>query len=165
MNKEGDEILYESGWSTDLMNMNVSYTNEYFWFSRHFLTCSLLVFLIVWSLIPQDVDIWIIRKEFINDIMDILPQRSWLIYFECFVLMGMLWVYTALLMYNEDVLTPALDELRTITDAKGNVATEDDFNDFLDKHAFKESSGVIDLPITEVCEILYREQRTRSSKG
>lgn len=143
---------------TDI-GMIANYSNEYYWFSRHFVNSSLVIFIVIWSFLPEGKDLWFVKKEFIQDILDILPDRRWILYFQCFVLMGMLWTYTALLMYNEDVLTPNLDELRTITDNRGEVVIDDDYNDFLNNHAFKETSGVMDLPITDVCDILYCTKR------
>lgn len=69
--------------------------------------------------------------------------------------MGMLFTYIGLFLYDEDVLTPSLDDLMTITDAKANIVIEEDVTLFLDKYAYKESSGIRDLPIMDVCRLLY----------
>ncbi|CCE62885.1 hypothetical protein TPHA_0D02480 [Tetrapisispora phaffii CBS 4417] len=134
-----------------------SFSNEYYWFSRHFITCSATIFIIIWTFIPEDIDILFIKKDFIRSILDILPDRRWVIYFQCFVLMGMLWCYTALMMYNEDVLTPNLDDLSTITDSRANVVIVSDKEKFLNEYAYNATSGVFDLPITDVCKILYSD--------
>ncbi|QLQ78316.1 hypothetical protein HG537_0A05630 [Torulaspora globosa] len=125
---------------------------EYEWFSYYISVTSVLALIIIWSLLPDD-GLW--SNSVFKAVLDILPQRNWVIYSQCLVLMGMLYGYFAILMYNEDVLTPPLDDLRTITDSKGETIICANDVELVQKYAFKESSGIIDLPIMDVCEILY----------
>lgn len=133
---------------------------EYEWFSTYFSTTSTLILIIIWSLLPEGdgKESW--HDGVFNAILDVLPQRKWVIYGQCLILMGMLYTYFGILMYNEDVLTPALDDLRTITDSKGKAIICDNDSRFIKTYAYKETSGVIDLPIMDVCEILYDKDKT-----
>lgn len=78
---------------------------------------------------------------------------------QCLILMGMLFIYLGLLAYNEDVLTVPLDDMRTLTDDKADIVKFKDRTEFLEKFAFRETSGVLDLPITKVCEVLYTQEK------
>lgn len=135
--------------------MEKDYHKEYEWFSYYIFVTSILSFIIIWSILPEGNggNSW--NFEAFKTILEILPQRNWAIYGQCLILMGMLYTYFGILMYNEDVLTPPLDDLRTITDAKGEMIICENDRKMLEQYAFKESSGIIDLPIMDVCEILY----------
>lgn len=137
---------------------------EYYGFSQFFLTTFILGFILTWSLLPDlrkyKTPTASVRNEIINsvqEILDLLPQRYWIIVFDCLVLMGMLFAYLGLWMYNEDVLTVPLNDMRTITDSKANIAQSSCHREFLEKYAHKETSGVMDLPISDVCRILYEK--------
>lgn len=137
-------------------------TREYFGFSQFYVTTFTLCFVFVWSLLPNlksyansDGPLSRYVIGFAEEIVDLLPQRYWIIVTECTILMGMLVAYLGILFYNEDVLTVPLDDIRTVTDSKANIAKPVNYQNFLENHAFKETSGVIDLPITEVCRLLY----------
>lgn len=133
---------------------------EYEWFSYYISVTVVLVLIIIWSLLPDGDANGLWSNSVFKAVLDVLPQRKWVIYSQCLVLMGMLYAYFAILMYNEDVLTPALDDLRTITDSKGETIICANDAELLRKYAFKETSGIIDLPIMDVCEILYAKDNT-----
>lgn len=141
--------------------MREDYSKEYEWFAYYITTTSVLIFIIVWSLLPDDDNKWPLHNGLFKAILDILPQRRWVIYSQSFILMGMLYTYFGILMYNEDVLAPKLDDLRTITDVKGSVVVCNDEDRFLKQYAFKETSAIIDLPIMDVCEILYGNEHIK----
>lgn len=122
------------------------YSKEYEWFAYYITTTSILVFIIIWSLFPDNVGPF--DNYLFKAILDILPQRNWVIYSQSFVLMGMLYTYFGILMYNEDVLTPPLDDLRTITDTQGKLAIVEDEMRLKDEYAFKETSAIIDIPLS-----------------
>lgn len=130
------------------------YTKEYYWFSQYMIITSTLVLTIIWSILPSSLG-EATPKQFIDTILDIFPQRRWIITLESIMLMGMLCTYTGLLMYNEDTLTPPLDSLSTVTDAGGQLVIEDDPDVFVRKWAFKETSGIYDLPLMDACQLLY----------
>ncbi|AJV03017.1 CPA_1a_G0012850.mRNA.1.CDS.1 [Saccharomyces cerevisiae] len=130
------------------------YTKEYYWFSQYMIITSTLVLTIIWSILPSSLG-EAAPKQFINTLLDIFPQRRWIITLESIMLMGMLCTYIGLLMYNEDTLTPPLDSLSTVTDAGGQLVIEDDPDVFVKKWAFKETSGIYDLPLMDACHLLY----------
>lgn len=131
---------------------------EYEWFSYYITVTSVLILIIIWSLLPEDGGSGSWYNSVLEAVLDVLPQRKWIIYGQCLVLMGMLYTYFGILMYNEDVLAPPLDDLRTITDSKGETVICAHNNELLKRYAFKETSGIIDLPIMDVCEILYGQE-------
>ncbi|QLG72806.1 hypothetical protein HG535_0D05150 [Zygotorulaspora mrakii] len=138
--------------------MTEDYSEEYEWFAYYITVTSILVFIIVWSLLPNESAIGQLHNGLFKAILEILPQRNWVIYSQAFILMGMLYTYFGILMYNEDVLTPSLDDLRTITDSKGKVAIADSEKKLIDEYVFKETSAIIDIPIMDVCRILYGDK-------
>ncbi|KAL3234867.1 Phosphatidylinositol N-acetylglucosaminyltransferase subunit GPI19 [Nakaseomyces bracarensis] len=146
----------------------MGYSREYYWFSQYVLVTFLLLFSIVWSLIsvPEDDVAYIygfIPASLVRSIAEIIPQRGWFIFFECFLLMGMLSAYLGLWFYNEDVLTPPKNDLRTLTDSNANIIITENKDDFIENYAFKESSGIVDLPIMDVCDILYRTKNSTNN--
>lgn len=142
--------------------MNEDYSKEYEWFAYYITTTSVLIFTVLWSLLPGQNEIsGTIRVRPLQALLDILPQRKWVIYLQCLVLMGMLYTYLALIAYNEDVLTPPLDSLNTITDSQTRIAVVEDEVEFLNNSAFRETSALFDLPIMDVCEILHEDHRLK----
>lgn len=154
---------------------------EYSGFSQFLSSTVILLFIIIWSILPnypqyehQSIsppvfplqnlnELWAWSKyqyiHFISEVMELLPQRYWITCVQCLILMGMLFIYLGLLAYNEDVLTVPLDDMRTLTDDKADIVKFKDHTEFLEKFAFRETSGVLDLPITKVCEVLYTREK------
>lgn len=146
----------------------MDYSREYYWFSQYVLVTFVLIFSIIWSLlpVPEDDAVFIcgfIPASLVPSIAEIIPQRGWFIFFECFLLMGMLCAYIGLWLFNEDILTPEKDDLRTLTDKNANIIITKDKNEFIEGYAFKESSGIVDLPIMDVCDILYRNKDSQTT--
>ncbi|GAV54058.1 hypothetical protein ZYGR_0AK05600 [Zygosaccharomyces rouxii] len=142
--------------------MNKDYSKEYEWFAYYITATSVLIFTIIWSLLPEQNELnGTIHVRLFQALLDILPQRKWIIYLQCLILMGMLYTYLALIAYNEDVLMPPLDSLNTVTDTRGRLAVVEDEQKFLDNFAFKETSALLDLPIMDVCEILHGDNQLK----
>ncbi|SCV05668.1 LANO_0H12552g1_1 [Lachancea nothofagi CBS 11611] len=145
--------------------INESPYREYFGFSQYIAVTFTLCFILVWSLLP-DLEVFktsqhSVRNDvitFTQELVDLLPSRYWIAVIECIILMGMLFSYLGLLAYNEDILTVPLHDMRTFTDSRANVVQCSSHQEFLDKYAYQETSGVLDLPITEVCKVLYEAQ-------
>lgn len=135
--------------------MGEDYSKEYEWFAYYITATSVLIFIIVWSLLPEHNEIGALHGGLFQAILDILPQRRWVIYLQAIVLMGMLYLYMAVFYYSNDVLTPPLDDLNTVTDSQSRVAIVEDEQKFLRHYAFEETSALLDLPIMDVCEVLY----------
>jgi len=66
----------------------------------------------------------------------------------------LLYIYVALASYNTEVLTRPLSSLETITDLSAKIVTGKQ----ADRYLFNHSDGVWDLPISEVCRVLYGEE-------
>ncbi|KSA00934.1 uncharacterized protein AC631_03304 [Debaryomyces fabryi] len=91
------------------------------------------------------------------------PDKYWALAIPAYTLMLMVYVYVALALYNTEVLTLPLDDVRNFVDehsvlvgsseadeiAKANKAIE---------YLWKSPSGVWDLPVTLVNEVLYGEE-------
>lgn len=77
------------------------------------------------------------------------PSRWWSLCLSSTVLMTMLYIYIALQMWNIEVETVKLDDLRTITD--DDAVLEKD----IDKYGWCDTNGVYDLRITDVNKVLY----------
>ncbi|KAH3681114.1 hypothetical protein WICPIJ_007919 [Wickerhamomyces pijperi] len=96
---------------------------------------------LLWTFLPQ----W-----FLNHLgIYYYPSRWWSLSISSFVLMGMLYVYLALLFWNIEYESIPLDDLRTITDS--DACVEPDIETF----GFKDTNGVFDLRITDVNNVLY----------
>lgn len=70
----------------------------------------------------------------------------------------MMFSYIGLVIYNEDVLTVSTTSLNTITDEHAKPLIEEDRTKFLKDFAYDETSGIYDLPITDVSEIMYEDR-------
>ena len=87
--------------------------------------------------------------------------------------MAMLCAYVDLLLYDEDVLAVELDDYRTMVDDRSVIvgATTTTTTDELplpdggkaverytnDELLFNATSGVLDVPLMDVCEVLFSE--------
>ncbi|AMD21636.1 HFL220Cp [Eremothecium sinecaudum] len=128
------------------------------------ITC-ILIFIIIWSFIPyplvrEELDSTpktILQNAYIlfDDLVDLLPQRYWIICIQCMILMNMLFVYIGLPIFNDAVLNVSLDDLRTITDSKTTIVEFGSHEEFMRRYAHQETSGVYDIPITKVSIILH----------
>lgn len=128
------------------------------------ITC-ILVFLFLWSIVPYQLakDVNLMEQPnivqniyvFIDEIIEILPQRYWIVCIECMILMNMLFIYIGLPIFNDSILNVPLDDLRTIADSKSSIVEFNTHQEFMTKYAHQETSGVYDIPITKVCKILH----------
>lgn len=144
----------------------LSQGKEYYRFAHHFIATSILVFLIVWSLLPFDdvVNNGVPESNytrFVKKLIGVLPQRRWVIIGQSLGLMGMLFAYIGLQLYDEDILAVDIDDFRTIVDDRSHITLPHTRHELLHQYAFHEASGVLDLPIMDVCDILYSEPVTR----
>ncbi|SCU88987.1 LAMI_0D12024g1_1 [Lachancea mirantina] len=142
--------------------MTKSPHREYAGFFQFLASTAGLIFILIWSIIPTSYESENPSDESSNclrsvlhTLLDLLPQRHWIVTIECIVLMGMLAIYLGILTYNEDVLTVPLHDISTITDRKAKLAKPNTYEEFIKKYAFSETSGVLDLPVTDVCKMLY----------
>ncbi|CCK69421.1 phosphatidylinositol N-acetylglucosaminyltransferase GPI19 KNAG_0C03100 [Huiozyma naganishii CBS 8797] len=144
---------------------------DYYWFVHHLLFTALLVLSIGWSLLPTRPTSTHVPVQVL---LDVLPQRRWVLVLQCLWLLGMMFAYCGLNLYAEDVLTPPLDSQKTVVDAAGGPGTsgtsgtsEDTPNsnnslfsesstlEYIATRVCCETSGVEDLPLMDVCDVLY----------
>ncbi|AGO14129.1 AaceriAER333Cp [[Ashbya] aceris (nom. inval.)] len=136
------------------------------------ITC-VLILIILWTLLPyplSDPEKRLREPQtttesislFLDELVELFPQRYWILCIQCMILMDMLFVYIGLPIFNQSILTVRLDDLRTITDSKASVVMCESHAEFLTSYAHTETSGVYDLPITEVSRLLYGKARHKS---
>lgn len=123
---------------------------QYGGFSAYVSATLILVLVLVWSLLPQSM----IKGHTMEMLFDVLPQRYWVIVIQCFILMLMLFTYIGMLLYNTEVLTAPLDNVRTFTDSQGRMVEYKNQSE-LQWYFHHETSGVMDLPVNEVSRLLY----------
>lgn len=130
-------------------------TSDYYFFVHHLIATTVLICSIGISLLPRATSKDHQYHIVLQFLLDLLPDRRWLIWSECLGLMGMMFAYSGLNLYREDVVSPALDDYKTIMDSSGNM--DQSIGDQLPFLLHEQTSGVVDLPITAVCQVLYGE--------
>lgn len=134
-------------------------SSDYYFFVHHLIATTVLISGIVVSLLPSTGNTSTHKYHIVLQfLLDLLPDRRWFIWGECLGLMAMMFSYSGLNLWREDVMSPALDDYKTIVDGAGNL--EISLNDPLDEYLHKPTSGVVDLPIMTVCQVLYGERST-----
>ncbi|ODV78067.1 PIG-P-domain-containing protein [Suhomyces tanzawaensis NRRL Y-17324] len=143
------------------VSTNITPYAEYKGFFMYVLSALVLVLWTCWALLPE----W-----FIQDYLSIhyYPDNYWSLAIPAYSLMAMLFVYIALALYNTEVKTFPLDDIRNFIDEHsafaGAVGTSG-----LSHHqqvaraveyVHKAPSGVWDLPITLVNEVLYSDKES-----
>ena len=144
----------------------LSQGKEYYRFAHHFTATLILIFLITWSLLPFNdnttenttIPIDSNYNRFVKKLIGVLPQRRWIIIGQALGLMGMLFAYIGLQLYDEDILAVDIDDYRTIIDDRSQIVTPITRKELSNQYAFQETSGVVDIPIMDVCEILYSDE-------
>lgn len=126
---------------------------EYNGFFISVLSTAMLSCFILWSLLPTYV-----YEDYLN--FDYLPDKYWTVAIPSYSLMLMLYIYIALGAYNTEVKTLKLDDIRnfidefSVTPGPKNISFTER-NEVLSKYIHQSPSGVCDLPITLVNEVLY----------
>ncbi|CUM52399.1 unnamed protein product [Debaryomyces fabryi] len=138
-----------------IVSTNITLYAEYKGFFIYVISATFLTIWVCWTLIPDPV----LRSMSIY----YYPDKYWALAIPAYTLMLMVYVYVALALYNTEVLTLPLDDVRNFVDehsvlvgsseadeiAKANKAIE---------YLWKSPSGVWDLPVTLVNEVLYGEE-------
>lgn len=161
--QDGDRLSYIKERKEDISSQTPT-TNDYFFFIHHFISTETLILLLCWSLIPvifpnvvkgsSNFD----NANLIQFIISLLPQSKWFIVMECIGLISMMFAYVGINLYCEDIRSPQLTSYDTIVDKQSTLVVRDGKDDdtrFIDQYLFKETSGVIDLNIMDVCDVLY----------
>lgn len=137
-----------------IVSTNITLYAEYKGFFIYVISATFLTIWVCWTLIPDLV----LRSMSIY----YYPDKYWALAIPSYTLMLMVYVYVALALYNTEVLTLPLDDVRNFVDeysvlagscetdevAKANKAIE---------YLWNAPSGVWDLPVTLVNEVLYGE--------
>ncbi|GEQ71071.1 hypothetical protein JCM33374_g4752 [Metschnikowia sp. JCM 33374] len=125
------------------VSTNVASHAEYKGFFMYVLSAVALAMFAMWILAPHSV--------LLSLGVSYYPDKYWAQAIPMYFLMLMLYSYVSVTLYNTEVQTLKLDDLRLFTD-EHSVSPEDPV-DWL----WKAPSGVWDLPIGLVNEVLYGE--------
>lgn len=110
-----DELARESDVT---VSTNVTSQAEYKGFASFVISGIFLLIWLGWSLIPTKI---------LNDLgIYYFPSRWWALAIPAWILMAMVYTYIALALYNIEVATVPLNDLRTLVDDAGVVVTEVD---------------------------------------
>lgn len=138
MQTEEDKLARES-------DVTVSSTNtlylEYRGFFIYVLAWASLIIFLVWAFVPNaTLEYWGIYYY---------PSKYWAQAIPAYFLMLFLYAYIFVALFNTEVKTLPLEDLRVITDEHSV------FPEFPEDYIWKAPSGVWDLPIGLVNEVLY----------
>ncbi|CAI5757295.1 unnamed protein product [Candida verbasci] len=149
-----DELARES--DVTVSNIKPSSKAEYKGFSVYVLSSIVLLIYIFWSLLPDEL----LHKLSI----DYYPDKYWAIVIPSYSLMLMVFIYIFLALYNTEILTLPLNNLNTILDENsqfpGEIKTSDrdELMNYSIDYIHNAPSGVWDLPISLVNEVLYNQE-------
>lgn len=145
-----------------LSNKDSAYA-EYNGFFISVLSTSILGCFILWSLLPTYV-----FEDYFH--FDYLPDKYWTVAIPAYSLMLMLYIYIALGAYNTEVKSLKLDDIRNFIDEFSvtpgtEKATVFESHQEMAKYIHRSPSGVCDLPITLVNEVLYGDDDEQYSNN
>ncbi|CAK7910030.1 hypothetical protein CAAN1_21S01706 [[Candida] anglica] len=130
---------------------NITSYAEYKGFFVYVLTSITLTVWAAWSLIPD---------EMLNAVsISYYPDKYWSMAIPSYFLMAMLFTYVAHVLWNTEIETIPLDDVRNFVDENavlaGYAGGDCDATEASIPWVWKYSSGVRDLPIGLVNEVLY----------
>lgn len=151
-NANGEDTLARQ--SDVTVSTNISLYAEYKGFFMYVTSAVCLACWVGWTAIP---DLTLLKMS-----IDYLPDKYWSLAIPAYSLMLMVYTYVALALYNTEVLTLPLNDVRNLVDDYTTWAGCLETNDVerpnkVMEYAWKSPSGVWDLPITLVNEVLYDE--------
>lgn len=123
------------------VSSNVTLYTEYRGFFMYVLCTLALTLFVIWILAPE----WLLDHVGIS----YYPDKYWAQAIPSYLLMLMLYAYVMLTLYNIEIRTLRLDDIRAFTDDQAVYPLQP-----LD-YVWKAPSGVWDLPIGLVNEVLY----------
>lgn len=128
------------------VSANLNENTEYRGFFVYILTSVVMVCWMGWALLPDKV---------LQDYLSIYyyPDKYWSMAIPCYFLVWMLFCYIGLALINTEVLTIPLDDIRNFADEFTIFPSE--MNKNIVDYIHQSPSGVWDLPITLVNEVLY----------
>lgn len=123
---------------------------EYYGFAIYIGTTLGLAVYLVWAFFPRG---WLHAMN-----VYYYPSRWWAIAVPSFVVMTIVYIYVALARYNIEVLTRPLNSLEIVTDSASKVVGRGESERYL----HEPSAGVWDLPMWQVCDVLYGHTSTET---
>lgn len=150
-----DELARESDVT---VSTNVTPQAEYKGFASYVISCFFIIIWICWSVLPDRA---------LNKLgVYYYPSRWWALAIPSYILCLMMYTYIAIACYNSEYLTLPLNDNRNIVDDSGIIVTQ--LKNFkpcdIRKYVCNGTSGVWDLPISVVNEILYSQPDTAEHK-
>lgn len=135
-----------------IVSTNITPYAEYKGFFIYVISATFLTIWVGWTLIPDLV----LRSMSIY----YYPDKYWALAIPSYTLMLMVYVYIALALYNTEVLTLPLDDIRNFVDEHSVLAGSSEIDEIARanksiEYLWKSPSGVWDLPVTLVNEVLY----------
>lgn len=127
-------------------NQNSLFT-EYKGFFINVISSVILVSFIIWGLTPTFV-----FEEYLQ--FDYFPDKYWFIAIPSYSLILMVYIYVALAAYNTEIKTMPLNDVRNFVDEFTVTPNKEHMEQFV----HKSPSGVCDLPLTLVNEVLYNDE-------
>ncbi|KAG7665947.1 GPI19 [[Candida] subhashii] len=156
-NPQEDSLARES----DVTVSNITPSKEYQGFAIWVISSICLGCWICWTTLPESI---------LHHQLSIYyyPDRYWAVAIPSYSLMLMVFIYYFLALYNTEVLTLKLDDVCCIVDehshfpgdvdnAKGIDVSRQELIDSAVEYIHNAPSGVWDLPITLVNEVLYND--------
>lgn len=146
INIVSDELARESDVT---VSTNITPQAEYKGFASYVISCIFLFIWICWSFLPDRI---------LNNLgVYYYPNRWWALAIPSYVIVLMMYMYIAIALYDIEILTLPLNDNRNIVDDSGIIITQlknfksNEINNYL----INSSSGVWDLPISIVNNVLY----------
>ena len=118
---------------------------EYKGFATYVISCIVMLAWLLWSLLPDQI---------LHSLgVHYYPSRWWALAIPSYVLVAMVYMYAWIALYGTERLTLPLCDTRNIVDDTGVVAIAEQ----LQTQGFTTFTGVEDLPLSLVNEVLYSE--------
>lgn len=154
INNQEDTLARES--DVIVSAINISKYVEYKGFFIYVISALVLGAWTTWMFIPDNI-----LRDYLG--IDYYPDKYWSHAIPAYSLILMLYVYIALALYNTEVRTLALDDIRNFVDDHSLLpgSLEEDLLTAAQKnlqYIHRAPSGVWDLPISLVNEVLYGDE-------
>ncbi|KAJ9091523.1 hypothetical protein QFC19_009068 [Naganishia cerealis] len=152
MNRRHEDLVVSQ---SDLLATHNILNAEYRGFFIYVLSSISLFVWIGWTVIPEHV-----LENYLY--IDYYPDKYWTVAIPAYSLMLMVYIYIGMALYNTEVLTFAIDDVRNFVDSYTYMPEQtvpgrrSKYEKTLD-YVWKAPSGVWDLPITLVNEVLYTD--------
>lgn len=126
---------------------------EYKGFFAYVISFILLYVYVGWTVLPE----YVLEKYLY---IEYYPDKYWAVAIPTYSLMLMVYIYVGMALYNTEILTFALDDIRNFVDChtclpEQRVPGSRPGHEKTLEYVWKAPSGVWDLPITLVNEVLY----------